>query len=113
MEKILGAYTIGMLQDLLMLRHTLERHRKSFFDVEEYIEQQIALRTKEKVRKKVYMIKSCPVCGTRMSFSPVNTGPRNQTGDNSTAVFYCPKCDEDYWETRSIEEIVKDLRKEA
>ena len=107
MERILRSYGLGRLQDFLTLKRLLDRHGKTLEDLEYYVGKKLrefAERDRLNRQRKPPSI-ACPVCGHAMYLAPVNTGPRNQTGDKSTGVWFCKKCFEEVWETRSFEEI--------
>jgi len=112
MKKILEAYGFGKLQDLLTLERQLARRGISFADLRGFVEGEIR-RLEEEKKQRVGFQKSCPACNGPMVLFPVNTTRRNQTGDESTAVWTCARCGEEIWETDTIAEIHKRMREEA
>lgn len=47
----------------------------------------------------------CAECKIEMRFYPVNTSPKDQTGDDSKGVWICSKCMETIYTTQSLKEV--------
>jgi len=104
-EKNMAVFNFAQHQDFLTYFNLLQKFNWTFNDVKKYIQ------TKNKNSKRqVKNILSCPNCQTPMILYPVNTTPATQTGDNSKSVWTCPKCNEDRYSTKSIQDWVKELK---
>ena len=49
----------------------------------------------------------CTECNGKMTLHMVNTGPANQTGDDSNCVWICDKCMETIYSERSIKDEIE------
>lgn len=54
----------------------------------------------------------CKQCGIKMGLYPVNTVPSNQTGDDSKSMWFCRKCWNDEYSTKSVREWIESTNKE-
>jgi RNase P subunit RPR2 len=106
---VLKAFAFSRLQELLALSEALRRNGKSLDDVRRYIElRRSAMEKKEKIIS-VVMARRCPECGEMMKIAPVNTGHRDQTGDDSTFVWICSVCWHEEWTNKPLRKIIHDL----
>jgi RNase P subunit RPR2 len=108
-SNVLKAFAFSRLQELLALSEALRRNGKSLDDVRRYIElRRSAMEKKEKIIS-VVMARRCPECGEMMKIAPVNTGHRDQTGDDSTFVWICSVCWHEEWTNKPLRKIIHDL----
>jgi uncharacterized protein with PIN domain len=102
---VLKKYPFGRLQDLLVLYELLRRDGIDIDDLRAHV----AAR-REAVARSVQMrggvgFRRCPECAAEMRGWPVNTGPRDQTGDDSTFVWICPRCGHEKWTDKPLEQL--------
>jgi len=112
MEKLLQAFSYGQVQDCITLLNSLLRHGKTVADLRAYASRRRDSRRSDRPRARVAR-KTCPACCGQMIFAPVNTGPRDQTGDGSTGVWICSRCRHEEWSMKPIHEIVRELASSA
>ena len=104
MERLLAPYSFGFLQDAVSFFHLLERENVSIETVNEFVASQ-----KKAVADRLEGAKKCPACGGLMGHAPVNTGPRDQTGDDSTFVWICSQCGHEEWTNKPLRRIVHEV----
>ena len=105
LANLIKAYGFGRLQDLLTLDMELSQAGYSMDDLTEFVEtKRRLLKKKERIRT---ITRNC-ACGTPMDLLPVNTGPRDQTGDDSTFVWMCSKCGECEYKNKTLAQIIKE-----
>lgn len=101
--------SFGQIQNLLSMLDILTSAGHTVEDVRAYVRaKREALAKKERIRSAA-LLRRCPECGKPMQFSPVNTGPRNRTGDDSTFVWICPACRHEEWTNQPLRRIVHEV----
>ena len=103
MQLIEEIFGFGKLQDFKTILSTLEDRGLSVSDLSSYVEKRKSKMPKSTT--KIVLARKCE-CGTQMGLLPVNTGPRNQTGDDSTFVWYCQKCHAEDFTTMTFNQII-------
>lgn len=113
-EKLLEpfGFTFGQLQDMVTLLEHLEKNAVPIESFIKYVKEKKIKKTKTTScdQGKRNTLK-CPECNTAMNLFPVNTSPRDQTGDDSKSVWICPKCWHDEYSTKSIKEWLEEIRR--
>lgn len=107
MRQIEEIFSFGKLQGFLTLLKELETRGLSVEDLRSYV----AARRKEMdeaTRGTKFDGKPCPECGTNMTLMPLNTGTRDQTGDDSKSVWYCPTCHFEEFSEKTVDSIIKE-----
>jgi len=108
-SNLLKAYPFGWLQDFLTLHDRLVANGKGIDDLRAYVSaRQTAMELRRNIVEVVFS-RQCPECGRRFVFSRVNTGPHDQTGDDSTFVWICPACRHEEWTNKPLRKIIHDL----
>ncbi len=108
-------FPFGTLQDLgTFLRH-LEKNQLSVSDFLGYIDQQkqeaagrekrVATLREQRQKEWAEIARKCPECSAPMNLFQVNTGPRDQTGDDSNSQWACPVCLHDEYSTKTVREL--------
>jgi len=107
---LLKAYGFGRLQELVGLKREIEGAGFTLEDVDTYVE---AKRKALAMRQKISGLRQrrCPECGKIMMLMPVNTGPGDQTGDESKSVWMCNGCLSAEYSDVPVKEILQDLAK--
>jgi len=103
-------YPFGRIQDLLVLYELLRRDGIDIDDLREHVAARREAIARSVQMRSAVVSRRCPDCGHRMPLLPVNTGPRDQTGDDSTAVWICQRCGHEEWTDQPIEFIARDNR---
>jgi RNase P subunit RPR2 len=108
-SNLLKAYPFGRLQDFLTLHDLLVANGKSVDDLRAYVTAKQAAMARGRKIAGAVLSRQCPGCGRRLAFYRVNTGPRDQTGDDSTFVWTCPGCGHEEWTNKPLRTIIRDL----
>ena len=87
LEEGLKVFSPGQLQNFKTIAKLLIRLNISLKQYVNYINQKNIT-----IKAKIHKSRKCPICSMIMNRFPVNTNPGNQTGDNSTCVWICPRC---------------------
>lgn len=105
-SKVLKTFSFGTVQNLLAMLDAIEAAGHTVDDVRAYVRaKREALEAKERIRS-VALARRCPKCGQQMGLAPVNTGPRDHTGDDSTFVWICPRCQHEEWTDKPLRRII-------
>lgn len=108
-SNILKTYSFAKLQDFLTIYDRLAAEGKTVEDLRAHV---VAKRQAMVKRDRlVYAVdkRKCELCGADMAFVAVNTNARNQTGDDSTFVWICPKCGHEEWTNKPLRRIVHEV----
>jgi hypothetical protein len=106
---VLKKYPFGRIQDLLVLYELLRRDGIDIDDLLEYVAARREAIARSVQMRSAVVSRQCPDCGHRMPLLPVNTGPWDQTGDDSTFVWICPACRNEEWTNKPLRKIIHDL----
>ena len=107
MKQIEYIFGFGRLQDLLALVRELEARGLHVEDLQGYVDNRRKKMT-DATKGVKFKAEPCPDCGGWMALMPVNTGPRDQTGDDSTFAWMCGKCGECKYTNKTLAEILKE-----
>jgi len=107
-SNILKAIPFARLQNLLSILDTIIQNGYTEEDLRIYIlRKRNAIAQRERI--KLALLRNCPKCGKRMQLYPVNTNSGDQTGDDSTFVWICPKCRHEEWTNQPLRRIVHEV----
>lgn len=107
MKEIEEVFGFGRLQEVLTILHEMESRGLTVQDLKQYVDErkkEMAKAAKD-AEPPIQLCRLCQVCAAPMSLAPVNTGPRDQTGDGSTFVWTCPQCGEEIWTDKPLRKI--------
>ena len=111
MDRIESIFGLGKLQDFITLSVELGRAGLTFDDLKSHVvrkkETMAAERRGHRMPSRV-----CPEpkCTGIMILMPVNTGPRDQTGDDKDkSVWYCPECHFEEFSDKNMNQQIQDI----
>lgn len=110
MREFLESIKVGKLEDFVTLYDALMAKGQTMELVRTVLAEKRAMIREMQEQSRFARSHLCKVCGVVMQLSPVNTGPRDQTGDNSTFVWWCPKCGEEEWTKKTLKELIDERR---
>ena len=110
MQLIEEIFGFGKLQDFKTILSTLEDRGLSVSDLSSYVEKRKSKMPKSTT--KIVLARKCE-CGANMMLMPLNTGPRDQTGDNSKSVWYCGGCHFEEFSEKTVGQQIQELSREG
>lgn len=112
-EKALGAFSFGQLQDFVTMNRVMREHEISFAHLEDYVkteQERLAGQIKE-ARERLEKMPDCPVCGEKLKIRAIRfpKGRRNRKGWKS--LWYCPAddCAHEAYSIRTVAEELEQL----
>ncbi len=109
-------FSFGTLQDLgIFLRHLKKNHLLvadflSYVDFQKQEaagrEKRVAVLREQRQKEWAEIARKCPECSAPMNLFQVNTGPRDQTGDDSNSQWVCPMCFHEECSTKTVRELL-------
>jgi len=118
-EKDMTAFSLGQHQDILTYLIHLKNKGWTIEDAKKWVKNKQEEMVKQSVdlkrqrEKALASLPKCPDCQSPLWILPVNTGPGDQTGDDSKSMTLCMnrECMHTEYSTKTVQEQMKELSK--
>jgi len=111
MKELENIFGFRGLQEFCTILGELKTRNLSIEDLEVYVDKKIKFISAQTKGIKALSTKLCPECGSILTLNAVNTGPRDQTGDDSKSVWSCPRCYREEFSELSVHQQVQEAIK--